>query len=78
MHISDLTDQEFELLVEKCFADESLIESFIEHNYGDFEDTMFERGVDSDYYSDNEFWYCEHVNDDFVQFGFDKYYGGKL
>ncbi len=75
--INDLTDLEFEQLADKCFDDPVLLEDFIAENYEDFENAMYERGIDTDYYCDYEFQYCESRDEDFVNFGFKKYYGGR-
>ncbi len=77
MELKDLTDTEFENLVERCFNDSDLMSSFVENNYQDFEDCMFELEIDTDYYCDYEFWYCELKDDGFIEFGFKKYCGDK-
>lgn len=75
--LKELTDTEFEDLADKCFNDLLLIEDFISSNYEDFEECMYSRGIDTDYYVDYEFEYCESRDQDFIQLGFDKYYGSK-
>lgn len=77
MTIHDLSDIEFEKLADRCFDDPVLMEDFIAKNYRDFEDWMNERGIDPDYYCDHEFSYCENRDDDYLDFGFERYYGGK-
>lgn len=77
MKLEDLSDIEAEQLTDKCYDDLILIEDFIATNYEDFEECMYSRGIDTDHYPDYEFQYCESNLDKFVQFGFDKYYGGE-
>lgn len=77
MKIEDLSNIEWEDLADRCFGDLLLIEDFIASNYEDFEDCMNSRGIDTDYYVDHEFGYCETNDQKFIRFGFDRYYGGK-
>ncbi len=77
MKMSDLTNIEFEDLADKCYNDLLLIEDFITLNYQDFEECMYSRGIDSDYYCDYELTYCETNDKKFLDFGFKKYYGDK-
>jgi hypothetical protein len=76
MEFSDLTDEQYVELADRCFEDGQLIEDFIAYNYEDFEQEMGEHGIDPDYYCDHEFDYCESNDDSFLEFGFKKYYGG--
>ncbi len=75
--LEDITDIDWELLSERAFDDQDLMDQFVEEHYEDFEQDMAERGIDSDYYCDHAFSWCEKHDDSYIEYAFKKYREGQ-
>lgn len=79
MTINDLNDTQFEDLADRCFIDTVLMDEFIYQNMYEFEDYLHRYEVTKDHenYLQYKLEFCEKYDDEYIQFGFNKFYGGK-
>ena len=71
--VASLTDLEFEALSEKMYDDSECQSAFVAKRYDDFEEYMFQRDIHHDDYCDHEIDFCEHLDDEYMDFAFDYY-----